>query len=77
MTIKIGDVLLFDYPPAYTTTPDYTAHNQQMVTVLRPLDREEYENMGDDMWRVRAADGWEGDVWDSELLAPGEARKWQ
>lgn len=59
---------IFDYPEAFTTLPEYTAHAGQLVTVVRPLiDGAEYDNQGDPMFRIRASDGWEGDAWKSEL----------
>lgn len=78
MTIEIGKTYKFDYPQAFVTLPDYTAHAGQEVTVIRECedgidyDRED----GELMFMVRATDGWEGVAWDSELLTPGEARKW-
>ncbi len=62
--------LLFIYPNYGDPDgcPDYTAHTCQIVTIVRPLVyHEEYENMGDPMYKARATDGWEGDIWESEL----------
>jgi hypothetical protein len=61
----------FDYPEHFVTLPGYSAHRGQAVEVLRELvDGEEYDGplAGlERMYRVRAADGWEGDAWESEL----------
>ena len=60
---------VFIYPPQYKTLPDYRAHSGQPVDVLRELMRgDEYDYEGDRMFLVRAHDGWEGHVWESELL---------
>lgn len=71
----------FDYPPEFTTLPEYTAHAGQIVTVLRALRHRgpdaEFEFEGDAMFRIRADDGWEGDAWRSELLREGEPRRWR
>lgn len=67
-TPRAGDRFRFDYPAAFTTLPDYTAHAGHVVEIVRPLrEGEEYDDEGDPMFRVRAADGWEGDAWLSEL----------
>ena len=58
---------LFDYPTVFTSLPDYTAHAGQLVDVVRPLRRDEYDFEGEAMFLVRAADGWEGQAWRSEL----------
>lgn len=60
---------IFNYPKEFKTLPEYTAHADQVVTIVRPLiEGEEYDDEGDPMFRIRAADGWEGDAWQSELL---------
>lgn len=69
---KAGDTLRFTYPEEYSRSIDsnlpYFAHSGQIVTIVRPLnDPDEYENLGDPMYRCRADDGWEGDIWESEL----------
>jgi len=67
----IGQQRILDYPRTFTTHPDYTAHNGQLVTVKRELvDGEEYDREdGDRMYEVQAADGWIGHVYESELVA--------
>ena len=65
----VGTYRLFVYPPAYTTTPDYTAHSGQIVCVERKLTADEYDYQGECMYRCRTADGWVGDIWRSELCA--------
>ena len=63
-----GQKATFEYPKEFTSLPDYTAHAGQVVTVVRELSADdEYEFLGDPMYRVRADDGWEGDAWGSEL----------
>lgn len=66
--IEIGQYYRFDYPSQFTTLPDYTAHANQSVVVLRPLSDEEYTNEGDPMYAIRASDGFEGAAWESELV---------
>lgn len=79
MPIEVGARYKFDYPPVFKTLPEYTAHMGQQVTVLRELiDGEEYDREdGEYAFWVKADDGWEGMAYESELLAPGEARKWE
>lgn len=57
------------YPAEFTTLPDYTEHNGQVVEIIRPLvDGEEYDREeGDEMFLVSASDGWEGNVYQNEL----------
>ncbi|OZI20087.1 hypothetical protein CAL26_21265 [Bordetella genomosp. 9] len=43
--------------------PDYVAHSGQIVDVVHEIPTDQDERL----YRVRAADGWEGDAWDSEL----------
>ncbi len=68
MNKVIGRVYLFTYPSAYTTLPDHRAHSGQMVTVIREAAcPDEYDYEGDCMYIVKALDGWQGSVWESEL----------
>jgi hypothetical protein len=71
MRIYKGRKYRFAYPPEFVTLPDYTAHAGQMVTVIRPLrDGEEYDGPAaglERMYEVKAADGWTGHAWQSEL----------
>jgi len=63
----------FNYPSLFVTLPEYTAHAGQAVTVVRKLDAAQGDNVEPDnadmecMYRIRAADGWEGDAFESEL----------
>jgi hypothetical protein len=67
--VEIGKSYRLDYPAEFTTMPDYTAHNGQSVVVLRELeDGKEYDFEGDKLFEVKAADGWTGHVFDSELV---------
>ena len=70
--VEVGRSYVFDYPAAFVGHPDYTMHAGQMVEVIRPLTVDEAEPPNHEegitqMYRVRAADGWEGDAWDEEL----------
>lgn len=58
---------IFRYPEAFVTMPEYSAHRGQIVDVIRPLRRDEYDFQGDAMFLIRAADGWEGHGYNSEL----------
>ena len=59
---------LFRYPDTFVTLPEYSARRGAPVEIVRPLiDGEEYDNEGDPMFLVQAADGWEGHAWESEL----------
>lgn len=52
-----------------TTLPDYAKHHGHRVSVVRQLTQEEADQ-GDgleQMFKVRCEDGWEGDVFESEL----------
>jgi hypothetical protein len=71
-SFKAGETRLFLYPiyGEPDSCPDYSAHSCQPVTIVRAMQyHEEYENMGDPLYVVRATDGWEGEVWESELHA--------
>lgn len=61
----------FAYPAAFITLPEYTAHTGQRVNVVRRLFAEEADGPDrgcEQMYRIRAADGWEGDAFESELI---------
>lgn len=69
--IAAGEKRKFDYPRQFVTLPEYTAHAGQVVEIVRPLvEGSEYDDdeQADPMYHIRAADGWEGDAWESELL---------
>jgi hypothetical protein len=73
----IGKTYKFNYPSAFTSLPDYTAHAGQDVVVVRELTEDEADPADPEegitqMYRIRAADGWEGDAW-AEELDPGWA----
>lgn len=60
----------FNYPTAFVTLPDYTAHAGQTVEVVRPCTLEEADGPDSDceqMYVIRATDGWEGQAFESEL----------
>lgn len=58
---------IFDYPEAFVTLPGYTEHAGQLVEVVRPLRRDEFDFESEAMFLVRAEDGWEGHAYRSEL----------
>jgi hypothetical protein len=65
-----GTKYIFRYPKQFVTLPDYTAHANQEVTVLRRLKEHgpSAENeTGVPMFKVVANDGWQGDAWADEL----------
>ena len=65
--ITAGNRYTFKYPEIFVTLPDYSAHRNQEVVVVRQLTDMEWqvEMPG---YRVRAEDGWEGDAWEDELV---------
>ena len=67
--IKIGGRYRFDYPAAFTTLPDYTAHAGQAVTVLRQLTDAECDPECQPMFEIKADDGWTGCA-DGDELSP-------
>lgn len=63
---------LFTYPEAFQEYPEYRAHSGQVVEVIRELiDGEEYDGplagLPECMFLIRAADGWEGHAFETEL----------
>lgn len=65
----IGTYRILDYPSEFVTLPDYTEHAGQRVKVLRQCSQREAdqgEGM-ERMYHIRAADGWRGLAWVSEL----------
>lgn len=72
---EVGRRYRFNYPPEFTTLPDYTAHAGAVVTVLREDtesdvlwdDLGQGEQIVDRMYVVQAEDGWVGHAWHSEL----------
>jgi hypothetical protein len=66
-----GSERRFDYLFAGSNLlADYNNRNGQIVTVVRPLiaGGVEYDNEGDAMYLVRFPDGFEGHVYDFELV---------
>lgn len=59
----------FTYPDYGTpnTRPEYTAHSGQEVFVVRQLTDDECDPECQPMYLIRASDGWEGHVDESEL----------
>lgn len=67
--LVVGERRRFDYPKAFVTLPEYSARRGAVVTVVRVMRwPEEYENLGDPMYEIRADDGWIGHAFESELL---------
>lgn len=64
----------FNYPVEFQTHLDYRTHSGQVVEIVRALSRLEADFHNDPqlerMFRVCAADGWQGDVFESELTRP-------
>jgi hypothetical protein len=60
---------IFNYPTHFTTLPEYTKHAGQEVEVLDQLVPPEVDGNPDDepMFNIRAADGWTGKAFASEL----------
>lgn len=59
---------LFRYSGAADVLPSHAKHSGQVVSIVRPLTAGEadLEEVGP-MFRIRADDGWEGDVFGDEL----------
>jgi hypothetical protein len=66
---KIGERRVFIYPDWGTPTgyPEYLAHRFHVVEVTEKLPWD-HDEQGEDMFKVKAADGWTGDAWASELF---------
>jgi hypothetical protein len=65
----VGKKATFRYPDYGTpdSHPDYTAHSGQVVEIERQLSPEEVDAECGPMFRIRAKDGWTGDVNRDEL----------
>lgn len=67
----IGEKRRFAYPPEFVSLPEYTARAWQVVTVVRALTTDEADGPDqgcEQMYEVRADDGWTGHAWESELV---------
>ena len=75
-----GKSYRFNYPVEFTSLDDYSAHRGQAVIVERATTADEadvlwdkidendaQEQIMDRMFVVKAADGWIGQAWESEL----------
>lgn len=74
ITSLIGNHVSFDYPPHFEFLPDYQSHRGQLVLVLRECNDTEADGPArgcEQMFKIRAADGWEGDAYATELSTPG------
>lgn len=67
MTIELGKTYRFAYPTAFVTLPEYTAHRDQPVTVIRQLRHDEADQECQPMFEVKAFDGWIGHADEDEL----------
>lgn len=75
--IKVGYYYRFEYPDLFTTLSEYSNRRNHIVQVIRPCTEKEADILWDDpegngtvvdrMFRIKAADGWEGSAWESEL----------
>jgi len=76
-TKTIGGTYRFTYPYYGTpeTHPDYRAHSNQLVTIIRQLTNKECDPECQPMWRIRASDGWMGSASSSELRTPSKPKK--
>ena len=66
-TIQPGTRARFNYPEAFVTLPDYSAHRGQTVRVLRQLTDDECDPECQPMFEIEAQDGWKGRADASEL----------
>jgi hypothetical protein len=69
--IKTPCFATFDYPAQYVTLADYTVHKGQTVEVLRACFKSEADGPEVDceqMYIIQAADGWQGQAFESELV---------
>lgn len=62
----------FNYPTEFVTLPEYTKRAGSIVDIVRPLSAQEAEPPCEEdgieqMYLIRADDGWEGHAFDSEL----------
>ena len=70
MKIKPGEQYRFDYPQEFVTLPEYSSRRGSIVSVLRQLLDADGVDAGPDLERmflIRAAAGWEGHAFESEL----------
>lgn len=65
--IRIGRKYRFAYPIEFISLPDYSAHRDQVVTVIRRMTKIEADQEFEPMYMVIAADGWIGAAHKSEL----------
>ncbi len=61
----------FDYPEQFVTLPEYSEHRGQVIQVLRKATSDEAdgpEEGCEQMYVIKAHDGWTGLAWESELV---------
>jgi hypothetical protein len=66
--IAPGTRAVFDYPQAFVTLPEYSAHRGQEVTVVRQCTSQEADQECQHMYVIQASDGWTGVADEDELL---------
>lgn len=74
----VGTWRRFNYPRAFTSLPEYTARRGSRVFVVRKCRPDEADGPAqgcEQMYAIRAADGWAGKAWRSELGAKMRAPK--
>ena len=74
---RIGGQYCFTYSNYGTPEnyPEFRAHSNQIVTIVRKLGDNESAPGGGNKYIVRAADGWRGLALASELRTPGKAKR--
>lgn len=67
--VRVGRRYTFVYPDFGTPVgyPDYVAHRFHIVTVVKQMQRHDARLEREAAFLVRAADGWEGTAFQSEL----------
>ena len=63
-------LMRFNYPSAFKSLPDYTAHAGQIVEVIRQAGEADGVDVHPElelMYCIKSADGWAGYAWESEL----------
>ncbi len=64
----IGKKVKFNYPEAFSEIDGHKGHSGQVVKVTAEgPDFTAHSADGDPLWAIKAADGWEGLAWESEL----------
>jgi hypothetical protein len=70
--IREGQQYKFEYPPEFTTLPEYDVVRGAVVSAVRKLTPEEADGPAQDceqMWLVRAGNGKDYHAFESELVS--------